>query len=255
MLFNSATFIIGFLPVVLLGFFLFAGTGRQRLAGLWLTLASLVFYGWWDPHYVPLLVGSMAANYLLGGWLLKHPSRLVLVLGIAGNLLLLGYYKYTGFLLGAVDGALGLGWDVPNIILPLAISFFTFQQIAYLSDAHDGAVVEHDFLNYCLFITFFPHLIAGPITGPVSDQETMTAPGTRVVQSWEVSAAQQNAGVAEFTYRVARDAAPMYLRVRGTDGNRASGGASGLEPEMDVLGDANPWEDLWFYSNPVFITR
>ncbi|MFC7607590.1 MBOAT family O-acyltransferase [Teichococcus aestuarii] len=164
MLFNSAVFIAGFLPVVLLGFFLFAGTGRQRLAGLWLTLASLVFYGWWDPHYVPLLLASMTANYCLGGYLLKHPSRAVLVLGIAGNLLLLGYYKYTGFLLSSVDQAFGLEWTVPNIILPLAISFFTFQQIAYLSDAHDGAVVEHDFLNYCLFITFFPHLIAGPIT-------------------------------------------------------------------------------------------
>ncbi|HWX50076.1 MAG TPA: MBOAT family O-acyltransferase [Roseomonas sp.] len=164
MLFNSAVFIAGFLPIVLLGFFLFAGTGRQRLAGVWLTLASLFFYAWWDPHYLPLLLGSIVANYLLGGWLLRHPSRLVLALGIAGNVALLGYYKYTGFLLGSLDDALGLGWNVPHIILPLAISFFTFQQIAYLSDAHDGAVVEHDFLNYCLFITFFPHLIAGPIT-------------------------------------------------------------------------------------------
>jgi D-alanyl-lipoteichoic acid acyltransferase DltB (MBOAT superfamily) len=164
MLFNSTIFIAGFLPIVLLGFFLFSGTGRQRLAGLWLTLASLVFYGWWEPHYVPLLVGSMTANYLLGGWLRKHPSKLILGLGIAANLLLLGYYKYTGFLLGAVDDALGLDWQMEAIVLPLAISFFTFQQIAYLSDAHDGAVVEHDFLNYCLFITFFPHLIAGPIT-------------------------------------------------------------------------------------------
>ncbi|MFC3125349.1 MBOAT family O-acyltransferase [Pseudoroseomonas globiformis] len=164
MLFNSAIFIAGFLPVVLLGFFLFAGTGRQRLAGLWLTLASLVFYGWWDPQYLPLLVGSIGFNYLLGGYLLKRPSRLVLGLGIAANLALLGFYKYTGFLLGAADDAFGLGWEAPSIILPLAISFFTFQQIAYLSDAHDGAVVEHDFLNYCLFITFFPHLIAGPIT-------------------------------------------------------------------------------------------
>ncbi|MGY4801568.1 MBOAT family O-acyltransferase [Teichococcus aerofrigidensis] len=164
MLFNSATFILGFLPIVLLGFFVLAGTGRQRLAGVWLTLASLVFYGWWDPQYVPLLLGSMVANYVLGGYLLRRPSRLVLVLGIAANLILLCYFKYMGFLVGAVDDAFGLGWSVPNIVLPLAISFFTFQQIAYLSDAHDGAVVEHDFLNYCLFITFFPHLIAGPIT-------------------------------------------------------------------------------------------
>ncbi len=164
MLFNSAIFIGGFLPVVLLGFFLLAGTGQQRLAGVWLTISSLVFYGWWNPGYVPLLLGSMAFNYLMAGYLLKHPSRVALVLGIGANLLLLGYYKYTGFLVQTLDQAFGLGWSMQEIVLPLAISFFTFQQIAYLVDAHDGAVVEHDFLNYSLFITFFPHLIAGPIT-------------------------------------------------------------------------------------------
>lgn len=164
MLFNSTVFIAGFLPVVLIGFFLLSSTGRQRWAVIWLTVASLVFYGWWNPANVPLLLGSILFNYLLGGYLLRRPSRVVLVLGIAANLLLLGYYKYTGFLFGTLDDVFGLGWTVGDIALPLAISFFTFQQIAYLVDAHDGEVVEHDFLNYCLFITFFPHLIAGPIT-------------------------------------------------------------------------------------------
>lgn len=164
MLFNSAIFIAGFLPLVLLGFLLLAGTGRQRWAGVWLTVSSLVFYGWWNPGYVPLLVSSMVFNYLLGGYLLRRSSRAVLTLGIAANLLLLGYYKYTGFLVQTLEQAFGLNWSMHEIVLPLAISFFTFQQIAYLVDAHDGAVVEHDFLNYSLFITFFPHLIAGPIT-------------------------------------------------------------------------------------------
>ncbi|MFK4135334.1 alginate o-acetyltransferase AlgI [Pseudomonas luteola] len=164
MLFNSMVFIAGFLPVVLLGFFVLTTTGRHRIAVLWLTLASLVFYGWWNPSNVPLLLGSIVCNYLLGGYLLRHPSRGVLALGVIANILLLVYYKYTGFLFGALDDALELGWSVDDIVLPLAISFFTFQQIAYLVDAHDGEVVEHDFLNYCLFITFFPHLIAGPIT-------------------------------------------------------------------------------------------
>jgi D-alanyl-lipoteichoic acid acyltransferase DltB (MBOAT superfamily) len=164
MLFNSFAFIVGFLPIVLLGFFILGGTGRQRLAVIWLTLASLVFYGWWNPANIPLLVGSMVFNYLLGGYLVRKPSTQILVLGIAANLLLLGYYKYTGFLFSTLDDVLETGWTVSDIILPLAISFFTFQQIAYLVDAHDGEVVEHDFLNYCLFITFFPHLIAGPIT-------------------------------------------------------------------------------------------
>jgi alginate O-acetyltransferase complex protein AlgI len=163
-LFNSAIFIAGFLPLVLLGFFVLARNGWQRPAALWLTMASLVFYGWWNPGYVPLLLISMLFNYLLGGYLLRQPSRVTLTLGVAANLALLGYYKYTGFVVQTLDQAFGLDWSMNEIILPLAISFFTFQQIAYLSDAHDGAVVEHDFLNYCLFITFFPHLIAGPIT-------------------------------------------------------------------------------------------
>ena len=164
MLFNSMIFIAGFLPVVLLGFILLAGSGRQRHAAVWLTLASLVFYGWWNPAYVPLLVGSMVFNYLLGGALMRNPSRVLLVFGVGANVALLGYYKYTGFLFGTLDEAFGLGWSVGDIILPLAISFFTFQQIAYLVDAHDGEVSEHDFVNYCLFISFFPQLIAGPIT-------------------------------------------------------------------------------------------
>ena len=164
MLFNSVVFIAGFLPVVLSGFIVLAGSGRQRQAAIWLTLASLVFYGWWNPSYVPLLVGSMVVNYLIGGYLMRRPSRTVLILGVAANVALLGYYKYTSFLFSTLNDAFGLGWSVGNIVLPLAISFYTFQQIAYLVDAHDGEVHEHDFVNYCLFITFFPQLIAGPIT-------------------------------------------------------------------------------------------
>jgi len=163
MLFNSTSFLFGFLPIVLAGFILLSQLRRPRLAALWLTGASLLFYGWWNPLYLPLLLGSMLFNYVLGGYLLKKPSVALLTVGIAANIALLGYYKYTGFL-ETVDQLAGLDWAIPNIVLPLAISFFTFQQIAYLVDAESGAVVEHDFLNYCLFITFFPHLIAGPIT-------------------------------------------------------------------------------------------
>ncbi len=178
MLFNSAIFLTGFLPVVLIGFLLLTGTGQQRMAAAWLTLSSLVFYGWWNPQYVPLLVGSMLFNYLAGGYLMRHRSRSVLILAIIANIALLGYYKYTGFLVSTIDQALNMQWTVGEIILPLAISFFTFQQIAYLSDAYDGVVVEHDFLNYCLFITFFPHLIAGPITHHREMLEQFRDPGT-----------------------------------------------------------------------------
>ena len=164
MLFNSYEFLVLFLPTVLAGFFVLAGARQHRLAGAWLTAASLCFYGWWNPVHVPLLMGSMGFNYLVGRRLARRPAGTLLFFGIAVNILLLGYFKYTGFLASSLDQAFGLGWTIPNIVLPLAISFFTFQQIAYLSDAHDGVAVEHGFVNYCLFITFFPHLIAGPIT-------------------------------------------------------------------------------------------
>ena len=104
MVFSSATFIVGFLPFVLLGFLVLAGTGQQRLAAGWLTIASFVFYGWWDPWCVPILAASILANYTLGGYLLRRPSRTVLVLGIIGNLLPLLYFKYTTFLLTNVEG-------------------------------------------------------------------------------------------------------------------------------------------------------
>lgn len=164
MLFNSVTFLFYFLPTVFGGFLILAYFKLQRAAGLWLTLASLVFYGWWNPQYVPLLLGSMAFNYWLGGVLMRRRSRAFLFAGIAANVALLGYFKYTGFVIQTAADVAGASWAMPQILLPLAISFFTFQQIAYLVDANDGEVTEHGFLNYCLFITFFPHLIAGPIT-------------------------------------------------------------------------------------------
>jgi alginate O-acetyltransferase complex protein AlgI len=164
LLFNSGVFLLAFLPACLLGFFAFGMRGHQRAALAWLTFMSVLFYGWWNPVHVPLLLASMGANYLIGRRLGRHPSKALLLAGISANVLLLGYFKYTGFATETADALFGLGWAVPHIVLPLAISFFTFQQIAYLSDAHDGVAVEHDFLNYCLFVTFFPHLIAGPIT-------------------------------------------------------------------------------------------
>ena len=164
MLFNSREFLIYFLPIVLGGFFVIGGFNRYRLAAIWLVAASIIFYGWWYPPYVPLLVASMVANYILGQRLARTPSKCVLGAGVAANLLLLGFYKYTAFAVTTSNQLFGLDWAIPNIALPLAISFFTFQQIAFLADAYDGNAEEHSFVDYSLFITFFPHLIAGPIT-------------------------------------------------------------------------------------------
>lgn len=164
MLFNSPIFLIGFLPLCLVGFYCFGILGRQRLALAWLTGMSLVFYAWWNVAYVPLLLGSIVFNFFIGSKLAKTQSKPLLIFGVAANILLLGVFKYTGFIGHTISDGFGLGWQVPEILLPLAISFFTFQQIAFLADAFDGVAEEPRPLQYCLFITFFPHLIAGPIT-------------------------------------------------------------------------------------------
>ena len=134
----------------------------------WLVLASLFYYGWWQPRFLLLLLFSIAVNLVFGKLLIDgkfSPSvaRLVLAAGIVFNLSLLGYFKYAGFLVANVNGAFGTQWAVPNIILPIGISFITFQKIAFLVDAYRGLVRNFTLLNYALFVTFFPQLIAGPI--------------------------------------------------------------------------------------------
>lgn len=163
MLFNSYEFILFFLPIVLLVFVLIGRFEKKELAVMWLVISSLFFYGWWNPIYLILILGSMVFNYLLGLRLASSPSRMVLTFGVATNLLLLGYYKYTNFIVDNINILTGINWQISHILLPLAISFFTFQQIAYLVDAHRGETQEHNALHYCLFVTFFPQLIAGPI--------------------------------------------------------------------------------------------
>ena len=170
MLFNSYAFIFVFLPITLVGFFLLGARRRDRLALLWLTLASLFFYGWWNPNYLFLIGASVITNYFLGVAISRardgHPAvnaRSLLTLGVIFNLGLLGYYKYANFFVRTADTVFGLHWEIAVILLPLAISFFTFTQIGYLVDAYHGTAREFDFLSYAAFVTFFPHLIAGPI--------------------------------------------------------------------------------------------
>jgi alginate O-acetyltransferase complex protein AlgI len=163
MLFNSIPFIAVFLPITLLVTFLLAARVSSRAALAWLAFASIVFYGYWRIEDVPVLLGSIAANYLIGRKLQERPSRGLLALGIAGNLVLLGYFKYLTFITLTANAALGDPLTVPQIVLPLGISFYTFQQIAYLVDSHGGVVKERHPLHYLFFVSFFPQLIAGPI--------------------------------------------------------------------------------------------
>jgi len=169
MLFNSHAFIFLFLPITFAVFYVVARTSHALAAG-WLTAASLFFYGWWNPIYVGLLLGSIVFNYFLGMRIGKTraagnlpQAKLMLVIAVTGDLALLGYYKYANFFLENVGGLLGTSFPHADIILPLGISFFTFTQIAFLVDTWQGKVQEYRFVHYCLFVTYFPHLIAGPI--------------------------------------------------------------------------------------------
>lgn len=167
MLFNSYIFIFGFLPVVLLIFF-WLGRISRPMAAAWLAAASFAFYSWWDSAQGLLLLGSITANYAFGVTIVRSRSatarKLLLALGVGANLALLGYFKYTNFLLAEVAPLLGAdGLAVAEIALPLGISFFTFTQIAFLVDASRGEASEYNPIHYALFVTYFPHLIAGPI--------------------------------------------------------------------------------------------
>ncbi|WP_428393899.1 MBOAT family O-acyltransferase [Lichenicoccus sp.] len=169
MLFNSYIFIAGFLPAALLGYYLSAALDR-RLARVWLVLCSLTFYAWWNASFVLLLAGSITFNYGLSRLIDRvgddrpGDQKLMLAIGVVVNLSLLFFYKY----LFAVAVFFGLSHALPfglsrGIILPLGISFFTFTQLGYVVDSSQGQVKQHGVLDYVLFVTFFPHLIAGPI--------------------------------------------------------------------------------------------
>ena len=166
MLFNSYTFIFIFLPIVLI---IFYSLGRYsgKHAAIWLVTASLFFYGWWNPNYVTLLILSIIFNYIIGIKIInsKHANnrKAFLWVGLFFDLSLLGYFKYANFFADNLNALLNTDFNINTIILPLGISFFTFTQIAFLVDAFRGEVKSYNFIHYILFITYFPHLIAGPI--------------------------------------------------------------------------------------------
>lgn len=166
MLFNSLEYLFVFLPTVVLVYHLLQRGRLSQWAGPWLVVASLAFYSYWNPVYLPLLLSSLLFNHTLGRFLSTPDLRLrkaVLGLGIVFNVGLLAYFKYADFLVDNVGRLLGSEPVDTGIILPLAISFFTFQQIAWLVDRYQGRAEGTDLLNYALFVSFFPQLISGPI--------------------------------------------------------------------------------------------
>ncbi|HEX3573773.1 MAG TPA: MBOAT family O-acyltransferase [Rhodopila sp.] len=177
MMFHTVKFIVGFLPVCAGGFFLFGRFNGATAALRWLVASSLFFYAWWNPAHMPLLVTSVLGNYCIANKIIGgNAKRGWLTAGVAANLALLGWFKYADFLLHiAAPSAPAL-----RITLPLAISFFTFQQIMFLVDtarsAGNGERLP-PLLPYAAFVTFFPHLIAGPIVRPTEIIPQLTAPG------------------------------------------------------------------------------
>lgn len=166
MLFGSLIFVFAFLPVALAVYHWLRVSGRRHAAKGWMVVSSIFFYGWWDWRYVALVTLSILANFWWSRLIERHPGHAskLLGIGVIANLGLLGYYKYANFFVRTVDSLIGIDWHIGHIVLPLAISFFTFQQITYLIESKRDGKAADSLTDYALFVLFFPHLIAGPIT-------------------------------------------------------------------------------------------
>jgi len=173
MLFTTSAFVFLFMPVVFVGFFVAARFSRA-VAAVWLCLASLYFYGYWAPKFVPLLLSSIAVNFVVGSRisraslspkreLSRSVARRWLIAGVIFNLALLGYFKYHNFFVENANTILGTHFGLSQVVLPIGISFYTFTQIAFLADAYQRGTSEYKLSHYGLFVTYFPHLIAGPV--------------------------------------------------------------------------------------------
>ncbi|UDQ96871.1 MBOAT family protein [Lentisphaerota bacterium WC36G] len=166
MLFNSYYYLVYFLPLTAIIYFFLNQKKLTILAKVWLLFASLFFYAFWEFSYLIIILGSVFFNYIIGSILNKIVNKkiklIVLLFALSANISLLGYYKYYNFFIENINHFFLANIHISDIVLPLAISFFTFQQIAYLVDNFRGSV-KANFFDYCLFVTFFPQLIAGPI--------------------------------------------------------------------------------------------
>lgn len=169
MLFNSLEFLFVFLPIVFIIYFVLNKFKRYVFANFWLVIASLYFYSYYEIKYLPIMLSSIAFNYCIGLLLLKDDYKIkiekkcILIFGLVGNILLLGYFKYWNFLIDCFNHLANQHFNAMHLLLPLGISFFTFQQISYIVDCYKGEAKYTNIIDYALFVTFFPQLIAGPI--------------------------------------------------------------------------------------------
>lgn len=168
MLFNSYLFLFLFLPAALAGYYILNHIRQYKAANVFLIAMSLWFYGYFNPSYLPIISGSIICNFLLAKAMARFPEKqaagkLLLFLGVFANIAVLFYFKYFDFFLENINAVFGTSFTLKNILLPLGISFFTFQQLSYLADACRGETKSYSFDEYALFVSFFPQLIAGPI--------------------------------------------------------------------------------------------
>ena len=181
-----------FLPFTFAIYFYLNYKRVTTLSQIFLVLASLFFYAWWNIAYLPLILVSILFNYALGATLLKKgenafSKKSLLIIGIVANLSLLGYFKYADFFIENANLFLGSEFPLLHLLLPLAISFFTFQQVAYLVDSYRGETKEYDFLNYTLFVTFFPQLIAGPIVHHKEMMPQFAKTKNRIINKYNIA--------------------------------------------------------------------
>ena len=236
MLFSTPEYIFWFLPIALAGYFLLRRVFTASAANLWLVAASLYFYAFWKLDYLPVLLLSMVVNYVIGSLIAidtrgrrivtsERLRRWLTAGGIVFNVLLLAYFKYTFFLVATLGEVAGTGWSIDPILLPLGISFFTFQKIAFLVDSHRGKYVRHvnvfrDMVNYALFVCFFPQLIAGPIVHHSEMMPQFADPANSVPKAHNLAA-----GAFLFTIGLAKKLCIADVIGRHADAGYAAAGA------------------------------
>jgi D-alanyl-lipoteichoic acid acyltransferase DltB (MBOAT superfamily) len=265
MLFNSYTYLLLFLPLVALVFHLLRGF-RLRVVLGFLVVASVFYYGWYEITHVPLILGSCVGNFFLGRYISRHrgtgAGKAMLATGVTANLALLGYYKYTGLLAATLQQLTGWPADVPAIILPLAISFFTFQQVAYLVDAWRGETEEYHFTDYLLFVTFFPQLIAGPIVHHKEMLPQFSSRKHRGLRSMDLSVGVTFIALGLFKKVVladylARTASPIFdlAAADGRDPTTAEAWAGVLAYTLQIYFDFSGYSDMAIGSARIFGIR
>lgn len=201
MVFNSFSFIFLFLPITVSGFFLVGQRHGQRGA-VFLTLASLCFYSCWNVHGLAILLSAILLNFWAGQRLAQAGhghGKPWLSLAVAGNVLLLGYFKYVDFFIATLNAVLGLDVALLRVALPVGISFFTFTQIAFLVDAYHGKIQDFNFIHYFLFVAYFPYIVAGPVLQP---REML--PQFAAAQTYRPKAENVALGIALFVFGLAK---------------------------------------------------